>query len=306
MNTPKVSIIVPCYNQAKFLDESLQSVLNQTYTNWECFIVNDGSSDNTEEVAKKWTDKDCRFIYLYKDNGGVSSSRNFALQKVRGDYIQFLDSDDFMDKRKLEWSLQLIQKEVDNNIQMVVSDFRMFVDDSNITSIPYCLLNSQILNFETLLYSWSSNFSIPIHCGFFKTSLFESIRFPEDMTAQEDWIVWVSIFKRGCKSGFIDKPLALYRKNPSSRTMTKSLLLDQLKAYEYFKGLLSEEEFHRLSLVLISRYYKSNEELKHKWRAIKESNTYQTGLMIKKFLNSIGVLKISRRLFPVILKLKAK
>jgi hypothetical protein len=301
-----VSVIVPCYNQAQYLDEALQSVLDQTHQNWECIIVNDGSPDNTEEVAKKWVAKDSHFIYLYKENGGVSSARNLGIEKAKGDYLQFLDCDDLMDKRKLEWSLQLIQEKVDNNIQMVVSDFRMFVDDSNKTSIPYCILNSQILNFETLLYSWSSYFSIPIHCGFFKTSLFESIRFPEDMTAQEDWIVWVSIFKRGCKSGFIDKPLALYRKNPSSRTMTKSLLLDQLKAYEYFKGILSEEEFHRLSLVLISRYYKSNEELKHKWRVIKESNTYQTGLLIKKVLKTIGVLKISRRLFPVILKLKAK
>ena len=306
MSTPKVSIIVPCYNQAQYLDEALQSVLEQSYINWECIIVNDGSPDSTEEIAAEWMSKDDRFHYYYKENGGVSSARNFGIEKSIGAYIQFLDSDDFLDKRKLECSLQLIQEGVDSNIEMVVSDFRMFVGDSNKTSIPYCTLSSQILNLETLLYSWSSNFSIPIHCGFFKTSLFKNIQFPENMSAQEDWIVWVSIFKSDCKAVFLDKPLALYRINPSSRMMTNSLYEDQIKAYEYFKGFLSENEFHQLSLVLISRYYKSNEELKHKWRIIKESNTYQTGLMIKKGLKLIGVLKLFKRLFSVILKLKAK
>ena len=63
---PLISVIVPCYNQAQYLDECLQSVLEQTYQNWECIIVNDGSPDNTEEVVKKWTEKDPRFKYLKK------------------------------------------------------------------------------------------------------------------------------------------------------------------------------------------------------------------------------------------------
>ena len=64
---PLISVIVPCYNQAQYLDECLQSVLDQTYQNWECIIVNDGSPDHTEEVAKKWTEKDPRFKYLKKE-----------------------------------------------------------------------------------------------------------------------------------------------------------------------------------------------------------------------------------------------
>lgn len=66
-----VSVIVPCYNQAKYLSEALQSVLDKTYENWECIIVNDGSPDNTEEVAKQWVEKDSRFKYFYKENGGL-------------------------------------------------------------------------------------------------------------------------------------------------------------------------------------------------------------------------------------------
>ena len=69
---PLISVIVPCYNQAQYLDECLQSVLDQTYTDWECIIVNDGSPDNTEEIAKNWVEKDTRFIYLSKENGGFA------------------------------------------------------------------------------------------------------------------------------------------------------------------------------------------------------------------------------------------
>ncbi|WP_374360648.1 glycosyltransferase family 2 protein, partial [Cloacibacterium sp.] len=73
---PLISVVVPCYNQAQYLDECLQSVLNQTYQDWECIIVNDGSPDHTEEIAKNWVEKDTRFIYLSKENGGLSSARN--------------------------------------------------------------------------------------------------------------------------------------------------------------------------------------------------------------------------------------
>jgi hypothetical protein len=301
-----VSIIVPCFNQAQYLDEALQSVFDQTYENWECIIVNDGSPDNTADIAQKWVKKDSRFNYLYKTNGGVSSSRNLALQRAKGDYIQFLDSDDFLNKEKLELSLNLIKVGYENDIKIIVSDFRMFVDSPNKTLNPYCSLNSEVLNFESLLYSWNATFSLPIHCGFFKASLFENIRFPENMTAHEDWIVWVSIFKTGGKALFLDKILALYRMNPSSRVKTKSLYEDQIKACEYFKYYLSEQEFYKLSMLLISRYYKSNDDLKCRLKAIKNSNSYQTGLMIKKILKTLGILKLFKSLFPIILKLKSK
>lgn len=78
LNLSLISVIVPCYNQAQYLDECLQSVLDQTYQNWECIIVNDGSPDNTEEIALRWTKKDSRFRYLKKENEGLSSARNLC------------------------------------------------------------------------------------------------------------------------------------------------------------------------------------------------------------------------------------
>ncbi|HQE33873.1 MAG TPA: glycosyltransferase family 2 protein, partial [Flavobacterium alvei] len=87
MQTSKVSVIVPCYNQAQYLDESLASIYHQTHTNWECLIVNDGSLDHTEEIAQKWKAKDPRFIYIPKENSGVSNARNLGIEKASGEFI---------------------------------------------------------------------------------------------------------------------------------------------------------------------------------------------------------------------------
>src|SRR5690554_3213021 len=93
-NTPLISIIVTCYNQASYIDETLNSVLNQTYQNWECIIVNDGSTDTTEEVVSKWLKKDNRFQYIASTNKGVSNARNVGIEKAMGTYILPLDGDD--------------------------------------------------------------------------------------------------------------------------------------------------------------------------------------------------------------------
>lgn len=306
MNNPLVSIIVPCYNQAQYLEEALQSVLKQTYTHWECIIVNDGSPDNTEEIGNKWVAKDSRFVYLKKENGGLSSARNLGLENAHGDYIQFLDSDDYIVRTKLELSLQQLDSNKSEKTKVVVSNFRMFVNTPENTSDPYCNLNSQLLNFENLLYQWDELFTIPIHCGLFDSSLFKNFRFPKKIKAKEDWVMWVSIFYKDCKAIFINEPLVLYRKNPDSMTRTKSMFPDFLKACEYFRNYLTGEEFYKLSIVLISRYNQSNDDLKFKLNAIKNSKIYQTGLLIKNILKYLGVLKLFKNLFPLVLKLKSK
>jgi len=297
-----VSIIVPCYNQAQYLDEALQSVLDQIHTNWECIIVNDGSPDNTAEIANTWIEKDSRFIYLFQENRGLSSARNLGLEKAKGGYIQFLDSDDFIDKRKLELSLQQLISAKNKGVKVAISNFRMFINDPANTSVPYCNLSNQWFNFESLLYQWEETFTIPIHCGLFASSLFESFRFPENLKAKEDWVMWVSIFQKDCKAIFIDEPLALYRRNPDSITATKDMLSDFIRAYEYFKRILSDEEFNKLSLVLISRYYGATIYFKTKMSDVKLSNTHKVGNFIKKFLRKLGILKPSKWVLKKMLK----
>lgn len=89
-----VSIIVPCFNQGKYLPDSLQSILSSAYKNWECIIINDGSPDDTEEIALDWCKKDNRFHYLKKENGGLAAARNYGIRRGRGKYILPLDADD--------------------------------------------------------------------------------------------------------------------------------------------------------------------------------------------------------------------
>ncbi|ALJ04594.1 hypothetical protein APS56_05325 [Pseudalgibacter alginicilyticus] len=304
--TPLISVIIPCYNQSEFLEETLLSVYNQTYNNWECIIVNDGSTDDSETIAENWVLKDNRFSYFYKSNSGVSNTRNYALDRVKGNYIQFLDADDVINNKKLEISVGLLDNSSAKNEKIVISNFRMFSENQSKSTKPYCVLTNDLFTYDNLLYKWNETFSIPIHCGFFKASLFEEIRFPENLTAQEDWIVWIALFKNGSKAIFIDKPLALYRQNLKGRTSTKSLHDDQIKAYKYLKTFLNEDEFYKLSIVLISRYYRTQEEIKRRLRKVKSSKPYQTGLMIKKVLKKTGLLKISKSVFPFFLKFKAK
>ncbi len=112
--TPLISVVIPAYNAEQFLDETLESVLSQTYENWECIIVNDGSTDNTEEIAKKWCEKDARFRYFYKENSGASDTRNLGIKETRGEYIAFLDADDLYMPNFLEICLEnLVEKDVD-------------------------------------------------------------------------------------------------------------------------------------------------------------------------------------------------
>ena len=112
-----VSIIVPCYNQAHFLGEALQSVLNQTYSNWECIIVNDGSPDDTKTVVSKWCNSDKRFNYVEKKNGGLSSARNAGIAISKGEYILPLDADDIIHESFL--SALVPELENDNTLAIV-------------------------------------------------------------------------------------------------------------------------------------------------------------------------------------------
>ncbi len=99
-NTPLVSIILPVFNTEKYIGEAINSVLDQTYTNWELIIVNDGSKDSSEQIIKRYTDS--RIKYIYQENKGVSEARNRGLAQMCGAYFCFLDADDYYPKKSLE------------------------------------------------------------------------------------------------------------------------------------------------------------------------------------------------------------
>lgn len=107
-NNIKISVIIPIYNVEKYLDECIKSILNQTYKNFELILINDGSNDSSKEICEKYKKENNNIIFIDKKNTGASDSRNIGLKIAKGDYIFFLDSDDFLDKE----TFQLCVKEI--------------------------------------------------------------------------------------------------------------------------------------------------------------------------------------------------
>ncbi|MDR0799420.1 MAG: glycosyltransferase family 2 protein [Dysgonamonadaceae bacterium] len=211
-----ISVIVPCYNQVQYLNYTLQSVLNQTYTNWECIVVNDGSTDETEKIALEWTKKDPRFRYIQKTNGGQSTARNAGLQAAQGDFIQFLDGDDLIEPDKFAFQMQLAaEKQAD----IVVCGYDYLVDGATQTnafseSAPDCSLNG-------LTYHWDLDFVILIHSPLISNVFLRKhqIRFQEGLPAKEDWLFWVQCALNGAKFSYHPDHLAHYRRHGSNMTM---------------------------------------------------------------------------------------
>jgi glycosyltransferase involved in cell wall biosynthesis len=199
-NLPLISIIVPCCNQASFLSEALDSVYNQTFKNWECIIVNDGSSDNTKEVALSWTNKDERFKYLEKENGGLSSARNAGIKLSRTKYIFPFDADDKLDNTYIEKAIKVLLN--DDSIEVLTSKVQFFGIRDNVYELPD-------YTFETLLLR-----NCFIACSIFKKDSYVRVGgYDENLKSFEDWDFWISILKDGGKAHVIDEVLYYYRKH---------------------------------------------------------------------------------------------
>ena len=117
---PKISIVIPMYNVEKFLRRCLDSVQNQTFSDWQAICVDDGSPDKSGEIAEEYAARDKRFLVVHKENGGLSDARNFGTELAKGQFVLYLDSDDFIHPQTLEI---LYNSAVDNNADMVVFKF---------------------------------------------------------------------------------------------------------------------------------------------------------------------------------------
>lgn len=184
MNNKLISIIVPCYNQSQFLDECLQSVLNQTYINWECLIINDGSPDNTDEVANKWLQKDSRFKYYLKENGGLSSARNYGISKALGSWILPLDNDDYISSDYLTLASKHFQNENLKVIYCNAENFGALQSPLELTDFSLEQLAKKNIIFCT---------------AFFRKVDWNAVGgYDENLKAGlEDWEFWINILKNG-------------------------------------------------------------------------------------------------------------
>lgn len=129
---PKISVIVPTYNTEKYIGRCIESILNQSYKELELIIINDGSTDSSAEIIKKYAKKDSRIIFIDNKNCGVSESRNIGIRNAKGEYIQFVDSDDFIDENMLKDTLQLLEEQ---NADMVITGLYLDIErDANINT----------------------------------------------------------------------------------------------------------------------------------------------------------------------------
>lgn len=264
-----VSVIIPCYNQGMYLNETSQSIYLQTYSNWECIIVNDGSHDNTEEVAQEWINRDSRFVYISKPNGGLSSARNAGLKVAKGEYIQFLDSDDILGNEKLEISVNLSKQ---NGADIVITDFKRFRKTTSKLKRAFCDLSKQDFSFESILLKWDVEFTIPIHCGFFKKTLLENVKFNEELKAKEDWNFWIDIFKKKPKVSYLNKIMAFYRVHKGGMTKNHQHMAENLnRAYMVIYYSLDE----KYKALFVQRLIKELEYSKAQYRIYKDNVFYR-------------------------------
>jgi len=218
-----ISVIIPCFNQGRYLEQAVQSVLDQTYQNFEIIIINDGSTDKfTNDLLKDFRKPHTRVIKT--PNRGLSSTRNYGYSLAKGEYIQFLDADDFLEKNKFELQMKAFQK--DKNIDICYTNYKYFFEESGEYVEPNLPVKLSASPFNDFLYLWQRKLSIPIHSAIFRKKIFGASQpFIEGFGATEDWIMWTKLAKQGANFFFINKDLAYYRVHEKSMSHNKQYML---------------------------------------------------------------------------------
>ena len=205
-----VSIIMPSYNTGRFIAESIKSVLSQTYTNWELIIVDDASTDNTDEVVQsvilsgasaESKDLSSKIRYFKSDrNRGAAYSRNLAIREANGEWIAFLDSDDLWLPEKLEKQLKFMN---DNGYKFSGTG-RTYIDEEGIDLNKYIRSPHHVGKLGMLLYCWPGCLTVMYHIP--TVGLVQI----EDLKKNNDYAIWLKVIKK-CDFHSFDEPLAKYR-----------------------------------------------------------------------------------------------
>lgn len=197
---------MPCYNQAQYMPDALQSLLDQDYPHWECIMVNDGSPDNTEEVAQQWMAKDSRFRYFKKENSGVCDTRNYAVKKAIGEYIIPLDGDDKLGPQYFSEAIETFTK--DPEVKLIYCDIILFGDRNERISSP-------LFAFEKML----TRNLIHNSAIFRKSDFIEAGGYNPNMAyGIEDWEFYLSLLKPDCKVVKLNHFYLYYRIKSESRS----------------------------------------------------------------------------------------
>ena len=212
LKQPLVSVIMPAYNAEKYIEKAIMSVVNQTYTNWELIVIDDGSKDSTSEIVEKLVKKDERIAFFANEkNMGVARTRNRGFDLAKGEYVALLDSDDIWQEEKLEKQLAL----VDSTDADIVYTAYGIVDVEGKKYKEDYLVPSQT-DFEKML----GENHIGCSTVMLKKSVTEKYRFNENFY-HEDYVLWMQLLKDGYKACGLTEVLVQYRFYPGSRAANK-------------------------------------------------------------------------------------
>lgn len=259
---PLISVIIPCFNSSNYIEETLKSVLNQSYSNLEILLVDDHSTDNTIEIIKSFLKIDKRiFLYeLKKNNGGPAYPRNLGINNAKGEWIAFLDSDDIWHLDKLKIQIEVINQ---TNFQFCCTSAKDFISSQDLfASHDYKKIKYKYFNFFNILLKNR----IPTSSVLIKSPLAKQFSFNQDKRyiAREDFIFWLNCHEIITKSIKINLPLVGYRKSFNQISKNKFKLIYNhffvLKNYylisgkkmSFFKALFFTFTHFSISLILIS------------------------------------------------------
>jgi glycosyltransferase involved in cell wall biosynthesis len=239
MKSPLVSIIIPTYNRAYLIHETLDSVLAQTYTNWECIVVDDGSTDNTEEVLKTYLDKDSRFQYYKRPNSklkGANTCRNYGFGLSKGKYVNWFDDDDVMLQNFLKMKIDALQSGVD---LIICSGY--YVD--------YLLQNKVKMNLENEFDLFKDFVLWKLHIItnsiLFRKSFLEKKKlFSNKISRGQETELFSRLFFKLAKESYqiVNLPLFLYRQHEDTKT-TKNF--NYIKKYRESISYITIENLKR-------------------------------------------------------------
>ena len=244
-----ISVIIPCFNYGKLLAESLDSLLAQTYSNWECLIIDDGSTDNSRAVAEEYQARDARFRYTYQPNAGMSAARNAGLQVARGEYIQLLDADDLLVAGKFQRQVHFLDAHPD--VDIVYGSVRYFRHEA-----PTVLSRSFDMRDEPWMQEISGqgeeiwrvlveNNIMAVNAPLFRASLSNKVGgLDTRLRSAEDWEFWVRCALAGARLQYDSSPdsWALVRVHGNNTTHN----MDRMQRYEAQARLQLQETLRKM------------------------------------------------------------
>lgn len=247
MENPLISVIVPIYKVEQYLDKCITSIVNQTYKNLEIILVDDGSPDNCPTICDKWKELDNRIIVIHKENGGLSDARNAGLDICKGDYIAFVDSDDYI---HLDMYNELITTMLKHNCDIVQCEHINVYENQEVES-HYSNYIYKEYNVEEALHSLilESPLRQVVWNKLYKRNIFDNLRFEVGKLNEDDFFTYQA-FHICKKVGYINKVLYYYliRNSSIMGTTFNIRRLDGLEARMNRYSFLKENYIHLASI----------------------------------------------------------